>query len=201
MSREGGQAGQWESVLELEKGMGVLIPANVPHRVENTADEPLNILVLTWTRDIRATPQPDILVRDVHLLHLPSQPAHWSYFGADLFAPEDGLNPKEVFSIVYMPPMMIGEPHAHIPHWDEVWIKLPPLSSYVVLGSEVRKMPPNSAFLSLPNSQTTHSQLNLEDKTKAWLYLAHASWALGPHPNRPLVGSKALPELDESHSR
>jgi mannose-6-phosphate isomerase-like protein (cupin superfamily) len=182
---------------DLHEGIAVLIPTGARHRVENTSDEPLRMLMLSWTQGNGATPRTDILVRDIHLLRLPPQPAHWSYFGADLFAPEDGLNTNDVFSVVYMAPMTIGEPHAHIPHWDEVWIKLPPFTSYAMVGSEVRQMPPNSAYLSPPNSQTTHSQANLMlDKTQGWLYLAHATWNLGPHPNRPLVEPKSLKDLN-----
>lgn len=131
---------------DLHEGIGVLIPPNVRHRVENTTDDPLQMLILTYKPTIH---RGDILVRDVHSLPLPEKPTHWSYFGTNLFVPEDGLEPKEVFAVIYMPPMTIGEPHAHIPHMAEVWIKLPPFSSYMMLGSEVREMPrtPHSSHL------------------------------------------------------
>ena len=153
------------------------------------------MLMLTWTPE-GVTPRADILVRDVNSLTLPAQGAHWNYFGTDFFAPPDGLHPNEQFAVVYMPPMTIAEPHAHIPHWEEIWVKLPPYGSYLMLGSEVREMRPNTAFLSPPNSQTVHSVVNLmKDKTQAWLYLGHWVWKQGPHPERPMVKPQPLNNL------
>lgn len=172
---------------DLHDGIGVLIPPNARHQVANTSDDPLEMLMLVWTPE-PATPRTDILVRDVTSLTLPAEGAHWNYFGADLFAPEDGLHANEQIAVVYMPPMTIAEPHAHIPHWEEVWVKLPPYSSYLMLGSEVREMPPNTAFLAPPNSQTVHSVVNfMKDKTQAWLYIGHWVWKQGPHAERPFV--------------
>ena len=180
---------------DLHEGIGALIPPNAPHEVVNSTDEPLQMLMLTWTPE-GVTPRADILVRDVNSLTLPAQGAHWNYFGTDFFAPPDGLHPNEQFAVVYMPPMTIAEPHAHIPHWEEIWVKLPPYGSYLMLGSEVREMRPNTAFLSPPNSQTVHSVVNLmKDKTQAWLYLGHWVWKQGPHPERPMAKPQPLNNL------
>jgi mannose-6-phosphate isomerase-like protein (cupin superfamily) len=176
----------------LHEGIGVLIPPNAPYRVVNTTDEPLQMLMLTWAPQ-GSTPAANIVVRDVASLALPAQGSHWNYFGVDLFAPEDGLHPNEQIAVVYMPPMTIAEPHAHIPHWEEVWVKLPPYGSYLMLGSEVREMTPNMAFLAPPNSQTVHSVVNLmKDKTQAWLYLGHWIWKQGPRAERPFVKPEPL---------
>lgn len=180
--------GSWD----LHQGIGVLIPPNAPYRVVNTTDEPLQMLMLTWVPQ-GATPAADIVVRDAASLSLPVQGSHWNYFGVDLFAPEDGLHPNEQIAVVYMPPMTIAEPHAHIPHWEEVWVKLPPYDSYLMLGSEVREMTPNMAFLAPPNSQTVHSVVNLmKDKTQAWLYIGHWIWKQGPRAERPSVKPEPL---------
>jgi mannose-6-phosphate isomerase-like protein (cupin superfamily) len=177
---------------ELREGIGALIPPNAPHQVINSTDEPIQMLMLTWTPD-GATPRSDIVVRDVHALSLPAEGAHWNYFGTDFFAPSDGLHPNEQFAVVYMPPMTIAEPHAHIPHWEEIWVKLPPHRSYLLLGSEVREMLPNTAFLAPPNSQTVHSVVNLrKDTVQAWLYIGHWVWKQGPHPERPIVKPQPL---------
>ena len=65
------------------------------------------MLMLTWSPG-SAMAAAKILVRDNHSLTLPEQGAHWNYFGTDLFTPEDGLDPKEQFAVVYMPPMTIA---------------------------------------------------------------------------------------------
>lgn len=188
-----GRLDNGEAYWDLHDGIAVLIPPNVQHRIENTGEEPLQMLILTWVPSSQSTPRPQILVRDDASLPLPPQGAHWHYFGTDLFESVDGLDPYEVFAVISMPPMTIGEPHAHVPHWDEVWVKLPPGNAYVMLGSEVREMPPNAGFLSPPNSLTTHSQVNLtKDQTQKWLYFAHAVWKTATTPGLPLVSSKPL---------
>jgi len=180
---------------DLHEGIGVLIPPNARHRVTNISAEPLQMLMLTWT-PFDVTPRAGMLVRDVNTLPLPAQGAHWNYFGADLFVPNDGLHPNEQIAVVYMPPMTIAEPHAHIPHWEEIWVKLPPYRSYLMLGSEVREMPPNTALLAPPNSQTVHSVVNLmTDKMQAWLLMSHWTWKQGPHPERPFVKPQPLNNL------
>jgi hypothetical protein len=187
---ENGQ-GYWD----LHEGMGVLVPPDTRYRLANSSDEPLQMLALNFSLDKKLTPRSGILVRDVHALPLPEHGSHWNYFGTNLFAPADGLNTNEVIAVVYMPPMTIAEPHAHIPHQAEVWVKLPPLSSYLMLGSDVREMPPNTAFLSPPNSQTVHSVINLNKaEGQKWLYLAHWVWDLGPLPILPSIEPKPLGE-------
>jgi mannose-6-phosphate isomerase-like protein (cupin superfamily) len=178
---------------DLHEGVAILIPPNAAYRTENTTEAPLHLLTLNWTPSSQSAPRKEILVRDVASLPLPEQGYHWSYFGTDVFESLDGLDPYEVFAVVTMPPMTIAEPHAHIPHWDEVWVKLPPFSSYLILGSEVRDMPPNTGFLSPPNSATTHSVVNLmKDQSQKFLYLAHISWKPATNPGLPLVKSKPL---------
>ena len=188
-----GRLDNGEGYWDMHEGVGVLIPPNVRHRLVNTTDEPIHMIVLTYARDNKATPRRDILVRDIHSLPLPAKGSHWNYFGTNLFWPEDGLNTNEIVAVVSMPPMTIAAAHAHIPHQEEVWIKLPPYSSYMMLGSEVREMPPNTAMLAPPNSQTVHSVVNLmKEETQRWLYLGHWIWDLGPQPDRPGVAPKPL---------
>lgn len=177
---------------DLHEGIGVLIPPNARHRVVNTTDEPIQMLMLTWSPE-GVTPRADILVRDANSLPLPAQGSHWNYFGNDFVVPEDGLHPNEQIAIVYMPPMTIAEPHAHIPHWEEVWVKLPPYNSYLMLGSEVREMTPNMAFLAPPNSRTVHSVVNLtKDKTQAYMVFGHWTWKQPPRPELPFAKPKPL---------
>ena len=84
-----------------------------------------------------------------------------------------GLSPREGFFFVSVPPMSMGAPHAHVPQWEEAWIKLPPHDSYMMLGSELRAMPPYTAFLAPPNYETTHAVINTsENQVQTWLLTA-----------------------------
>ena len=127
--------------------------------------------MLLWDPPPGVRPASEILVRDVNALPFTGR-THWSYTGKNLFNPSHGLHPNESFHVVYVAPMSIGEPHAHVPQWEEIWTKLAPDNSFLMLGSEVREMPVNTAFLAPPNGKTVHSVVNLtKDKMMAWLFM------------------------------
>lgn len=188
-------AGYWD----LKDGVGVLVPPRLKHRITNTADKPLELLMLTWVPVAGVTPAKEILVRDTH--HMPltdcgGEICHWSYLGKNIFNPSHGLHPNESFHLVHVAPMTIGEPHAHVPGWEEIWTKLPPQETYLMLGSEVREMPPFTAFLAPPNSKTVHSVVNLsKSQTMRWLFISHFTVRQPDYGRDPLIPMKPLSDL------
>jgi mannose-6-phosphate isomerase-like protein (cupin superfamily) len=188
-------SGYWD----LQSGFGVLVPPRLRHRITNVSDKPFELLMLTWEPSPDVSLAKQILVRDTHQMPLTDcggEICHWSYLGKNIFNPSHGLHPNESFHVVYVPPMTIGEPHAHVPGWEEVWTKLPPHTTYFMLGSEVREMPPFTAFLSPPNSKTVHSVINLsKDQTMAWLFISHFTVKQPDYGREPLVPRKDLPSL------
>ncbi len=157
----------------LEPGYGGLIPPQTEHVLVNESDEPMTLLVLTDVVENGASSGGAILVRNSAELPYAEKSAHWNYFAKVLFGPKDGLSPYSKVLIVDMFPMTIGAPHPHVPHWEEVWSKLPPDTSYLMLGSEVRRQHPNEAFLVPPNGKTVHSVVNLSDRPMSWFYFSH----------------------------
>jgi hypothetical protein len=191
-----GQLDDGEKYWELNEGIATLIPPNLKFRITNSSDEPLRMLILTWTPQPGAKPANGILVRDVNVMPFTmcgGQICHWSYFGKNLFNSAHGLSPRESFHVVYVPPMSIAEPHAHVQGWEEVWTKLPPYDSYLTLGSEVREMPANTAFLAPPNYKTVHAVQNLrKDAVQAWLYIGTFTLDQPDYGKDPLVPPKRL---------
>jgi mannose-6-phosphate isomerase-like protein (cupin superfamily) len=184
---------------DLRENMGVLIPPRVRYRIGSTSDERLDMLMLTWTPDPSVNPGTSILVRDVDQMPYTDcggAPCHWSYWGKNVFNPQHGLHPNEAFHVVYMAPMSIAEPHAHVTGWEEIWTKLPSYSSYLMLGSEVREMPPNTAFLAPPNYKTVHSVVNLRrEGYQKWLFIGRFIFPQPNYGRDPLVAPQPL----ESH--
>jgi len=176
----------------LREGIAALIPPSAKHRITNSSRDPLQIIMLLWDPPPGATPAKEILVRDVNTLPFTGR-AHWSYTGKNLFNPSHGLHPNESFHVVYVAPMSIGEPHAHVPQWEEIWTKLAPDNSFLMLGSEVREMPVNTAFLAPPNGKTVHSVVNLtKDKMMAWLFIGRFTMKLPDFGRDPLVSGRPL---------
>lgn len=162
-----------ETFWPFRPGYGALIPPQTEHVLVNESEEPMTLLVLTDTLGNGASAVGTILVRNSADLPYAESSAHWNYFAKLLFGPKDGLSPYSKVLIVDMFPMTIGAPHPHIPHWEEVWSKLPPQSSFLMLGSEVRRHHPNEAFLVPPNGKTVHSVVNLSDQPMSWFYFSH----------------------------
>ena len=174
---------------DLRDGIAALIPPRAKHRFANNSEKPLMMLLLKWDDFGDSTLRKDILVRDSHVLPYNAN-GHWSYMSKILFTSADGLTSSEAFSVAYMAPMTIAAPHAHPPHREELWIKLPPAeNAYLFLGSEIQPMPANVAFLAPVTGKTTHSILNLSDKAQAWIGTGREKGGA------PFFGSLVLPSV------
>lgn len=157
----------------LREGIAVLIPPNIEHELSDTGEGRLEMVLVTAVYDPSVKLGHDILVRDRRMLPFAEAASVWNYDVQCLFGPPDGLHPNEDVLFVTMEPMTNSFPHSHSPHWEEVWLKLPPDASYAFLGSEVRLQSPNDAFLAPPDGKTWHSVVNLTDKPLHWLYIGH----------------------------
>jgi quercetin dioxygenase-like cupin family protein len=157
----------------LGEGIAVLVPPNVEHWLVNKGDDRLEMVLLTAVYAAGVKLRNDILVRDRRDLPYSEPMTVWNYDAQCLFGPPDGLHPNEAILLVTMEPMTNSFPHSHSPHWEEVWLKLPPDDSFALLGSEVRRQHPNEAFLVPPDGKTWHAVLNLTAKPMYWLYIGH----------------------------
>jgi mannose-6-phosphate isomerase-like protein (cupin superfamily) len=168
---------------DLRPGIAILAPPNVPHRFTNTSDQPLRMIMLTWSA--AGTPGNDLLVRDVNLLSYCEENAHWNNTSKCIFGVSDGLFQNERMYLVMLQPWASSQPHSHAPGTEEIWTKLTPGTATMLMGSELREMPEDSAYLVPPTGITEHSNLNLsKDRVEWWLYVARGAAPLGPGNNQ-----------------
>ena len=172
-----GPCGQWRGILGPQGTNGGIDPTGRQTPAGEHLGRPLANDHGQVDPRRRASPAETILVRDLDVLPFEACGAdlcHWSYMGKTVFSgAAHGLHPNEGFFFASVAPMSMGGPHAHVPSWEEVWIKLPPDDSYMMLGSELREMPPHTAFLAPPNYKTTHSVINTsKDQVQTWLLTA-----------------------------
>jgi mannose-6-phosphate isomerase-like protein (cupin superfamily) len=157
---------------DLRENIAVLIPPNAPHRFVNDSDKPLTMIMLTWAPS--APPRQDILVRDVNLLPWCEENAHWNNTSKCVFGAADGLYQSERMYLVMLQPWAASQPHSHGAGTEEIWTKVTPGTATILIGSELREMPQNSAYLVPPTGFTEHSNLNLtKDHVDWYLYVAH----------------------------
>jgi mannose-6-phosphate isomerase-like protein (cupin superfamily) len=156
---------------DLRNNIMVLIPPNVAHRIINDSDQPLTMVMLTWAPS--APPRQDILVRDVNLLPWCEENAHWNNTSKCVFGAADGLLQSERMYLVMLQPWASSQPHSHGEGTEEVWVKVSPGTATILIGSELREMPQDTAYLVPPTGSTEHSNLNLsKDRVDWYLYIA-----------------------------
>lgn len=157
---------------DLRQNIMALVPPNAPHRIVNDSDKPLTMVMLTWTPS--APPRQDILVRDVNLLPWCEENAHWNNTSKCVLGAADGLYQSERMYLVMLQPWASSQPHSHGQATEEIWVKVTPGTATILIGSELREMPENSAYLVPPTGSTEHSNLNLsKDRVDWYLYIAH----------------------------
>ncbi len=161
----------------LHEGVAILAPPNVAHRFMNASrDKELSMIMLQFTGAPEA--KNELIVRDVPKLPWCEENAHWNNASRCVFSAADGLLQGERIYLVMLRPWSVSQPHSHVPGTEEIWTKVTPGNAVMLLGSELRDMPENTAYLVPPTGALDHSNLNLsKDKTEWWIYIAR-----GPAP-------------------
>jgi mannose-6-phosphate isomerase-like protein (cupin superfamily) len=187
---------------DLREGIAILAPPNVPHRFINTSDKPLTMIMMTWTSQ-SASPGSALVVRDVALLPYCEENAHWNNTSKCIFSAADGLFQNERMYLVMLQPRAMSAPHTHGAGTEEIWTKITPGTEVVLLGSEIRDLPENSAYLVPPTGFTEHGNLNLsQDRVDWWLYVARGpgnpggGWRGTGGPVSATGGSPAAPNAN-----
>jgi mannose-6-phosphate isomerase-like protein (cupin superfamily) len=170
---------------DLRPDMAILIPPTVAHRFQNTSgDKPLAMIMLEWTGGPSA--KNALMVRDTRLLPWCEENAHWNNTSRCIFGTADGLLQGERIYTVMLQPWSVSQPHSHTPGTEEVWTKISPGSIPILMGSDLREMKEDTAYLVPPTGKTDHSNINVsKDKTEWWLYFARGPASAAPRPQGP----------------
>ncbi|MFC1650826.1 cupin domain-containing protein [Candidatus Latescibacterota bacterium] len=146
----------------LRTGIFILVPEGLTFTMKNTLDEPLLMYIVREAVPDGFRPNGELLVVDEDTLRMGSR-AHWSHLAKRIFMTEDGLGTLQSMYIVYFNPMTMGQPHSHVEGSEEIWITLEG-DNVLLLGKELRDLPPGSGFKIPPDGITPHSSINTSDK-------------------------------------
>jgi len=162
---------------DLKPGFAILAPPNVAHRLVNSTDKPLEMIMLQWTAGPAA--KNSLIVRNTLQLPWCEENAHWNNYSHCILSASDGLLQGERIYTVMLPPWVSSQPHSHTPGTEEVWTKISIGVSPILIGSDLREAEQNTAYLVPPTGKTDHSNLNLsKTEPQWWLYIARG-------PDRP----------------
>jgi len=195
---------------DVSSGFGMMIPPNMAHRLTNLGDEPLKMIMFSFD-PVYASPKA-IVVRDSHKVLMIEHNVHWSHNSKLLFGPEAGVS--RVIVITFGP-MTIAGPHASPANTDPnaggvQWIHVEDGPMLFQLGSEIRRWPINTGFVTPLNGQTVHARYNIGDTVQTTLFInSGSSMPASSRPtgaalpsfwhNPPLKGEVASPAVAESY--
>jgi mannose-6-phosphate isomerase-like protein (cupin superfamily) len=181
---------------DLRPDIAVLVPPSVAHRFVNTSnDKLLSMIMLEWTG--KPNTKTTLTVRDTRLLPWCEENAHWNNTSRCIFGTSDGLLQGERIYTVMLQPWAVSQPHSHTPGTEEIWTKISSGSIPILIGSDLREMKEDTAYLVPPTGKTDHTNLNLsKDKTEWWIYVARGPANATPRPQGSRNGGRpANPNL------
>jgi mannose-6-phosphate isomerase-like protein (cupin superfamily) len=153
----------------LEEGTAVVVPAGIAYRMNNPADQPLELFLAAEETPADFVPNKVISVGS----YRDSQPiagAHWAHI-ARPFAYD--VEPKFAnpmgFIVVSIDPLDIAQPHTHPEAADEIWLQVKG-HSLLFFGNRLLTQEPGEAFLVPPNNKVPHSSINPDGEPQLWLF-------------------------------
>jgi mannose-6-phosphate isomerase-like protein (cupin superfamily) len=167
---------------DLKPGIAVLIPPNQAHRLTNTGEGTLEMIMLSALPRAGVTAINGILVRDTAKILYVEQGAHWNNFSKAPFR-----DVGERLLLVYLAPMSIAGPHSHTHETEELWVKITDGPALMQVGSEIRHWEENVGLFAPNNYQTVHAAINIGTERQAWFYIQ------GQGPDSPPPAAAPLP--------
>jgi len=155
----------------LYPGVTFLVPENLEFSMTCTGDEPLTMYIVAEPTYPGFTPVKRIVLHDENTTHLHTSRAHWVYSNKYLVEAGEGLAETQLFLTVYVSPNTFGHPHSHGDKVEEVWCPIDG-DVHILLGKEVRKLTPGTAYKVPPDGSTPHANFNVSDRPVRMFYFA-----------------------------
>ena len=147
----------------LSDGCGVIIPPGLEFVMTCTSDEPLGMYVVVEPIPSGFMPNEEIVFIDTADRPFHTTTGHWVHESKRLFYREDGLAIMVGLGPVWFDPMTMGQPHSHGPGVEEIWFALSE-NVDILLGKQLRHLPPGTAYRIPSDDATPHSTINLTDE-------------------------------------
>ena len=113
----------------------------------------------------------ELLVVDENSTPASSSTAHWVGIVKPLFSTKDGLGILESVLTCQFDPMTFFHPHSHNEGTEEVWTTICG-DVYALLGKQIRRQPPGTAYMIPVDWNTPHANFNVSDRMINMFYFA-----------------------------
>lgn len=156
---------------ELFPGIGVLVPENIEFVMKSTGDEPLTMYLLSDPVPEGFKGSRELLVVDENKRQFGKSNPHWVGLSKSLFNKNTGLATIGNILTVRFDPMTFFQPHSHREGQEEVWTAVYG-EIHFLLGKQIRKQPPGTAYYIPPNGKTPHANFNVSDEMVKLFYFS-----------------------------
>ncbi len=156
---------------DIYKGIGILVPPNIEFTISNTGDNPITMYLVTEPVPEGFEPKKEIQVTNGNTAPYETSTVHWCMIFKRIFSQANGLAVIESILTVTFAPMTMGQPHSHSNGCEETWMTLEG-DIHLLLGKQLRKQPPGTAFMIPPDGNTPHATINLSDQPVKMFHVA-----------------------------
>lgn len=151
---------------ELRKGALALVPEGLEFTITNTGDELLTMYLVSEPVPEGYKPKKEVEINYEDELQLRNEgyiTIHWSHNGrAGIGGATAGFG-RLIFNA-----MTIGQPHSHVPGWEEVWLCTEG-KNLCMIGKEIRWQPSGTAYRIPPTGFTPHTNINTTEEPVRFL--------------------------------
>jgi len=151
---------------ELRKGALAVIPEGLEFTMTNTGDELLTMYLVSEPVPEGYEPKKEVDINCEDEMPLRNEgyiTVHWSHNGRGGISGATAGFGRLIFNA-----MTIGQPHSHVPGWEEVWLCTEG-KNLCMLGREIRWQPPGTAYRIPPTGFTPHTNINTTEEPVRFL--------------------------------
>ena len=154
----------------IEEGSAVFIPAGLEFRLLNSADQPLEVYIVSEGTTPGFVPGTEMSVGS-YRGSSPISGAHWAHIAHPfVYDIEPKFSNPMGFVIVSIDNFDIAQPHTHGLGTEEIWLQVQG-RSLLFFGNRLLRQEPGEAFLIPPNNKVPHCSINHTDEPMLWLYM------------------------------
>jgi len=156
---------------EIHKGSGILIPDGIEFMMTASSGEPLTMYMVNEPVPDGFVPKKEIVITDENTAPYERDDVHWCMVFKRIFSEASGLATIQSIITVTFSPMTMGQPHSHSGGCEETWMAMEGDNNFL-LGKQIRKQPPGTAFMIPPDGRTPHATINTSDKPVKMFHVA-----------------------------
>lgn len=141
----------------------VLIPEGLEFTIQNTGEEPLNMVIIGEPTYKGFQPRKDMVVVDENTQPISGTTGHWCNIGKSLLGSGDGMAAITGMSAVWLDPITMAQPHASRGlGTDVLWLAIEG-DIYTLFGKKLYHLKPGMAFKNPSDEKVYHANINVTD--------------------------------------